>query len=148
MVKEKKMEKIPKLSEMKKEDIPGYIWDYYKLWIIGIAAAVFLLIYIPYRVFFAVTDFWFYATFVNTTAQAGNDSLMHDDFVNYSGFDEKEKLVYFNGASYFDPSKEGGTLGSYYQSFVAVTEAGDMDAVCMEEPALVALGESGRLLVR
>ncbi len=123
-----------------------YIWDYYKLWIIGILAALFLLIYISYRAFFAVTDFWIYAPFASTTADAGNGSWMWRDFVDYSGYDTREKLVQFNAASFFDPSKEGGTMGSYFQSFVAATEAGDLDLVTLPEPGLVALGESGRLL--
>ena len=135
-----------KVVSLPKEERLAYIWDYYKLWIIGIVAALFLLIYVPYRAFFAVTDYWLYATFAGTTAPAGNGSPMWEDFVEYSGYNTREKQVYFNGASFFDPSKEGGTLGSYFQSFVAATEAGDLDLVTLEEPGLVALGESGRLL--
>lgn len=135
-----------KIRALPRRERARYIWDYYKLWIIGLFTALFFLFYLPYRAFFVVTDFWIYATFVGTTAPCGDGSPMWEDFVEYSGFDPGEKQVYFNGASFFDPSQEGGTLGSYFQSFVAAVEAGDLDLACLHRDGLVALGESGRLL--
>ena len=51
-----------------------------------------------------------------------------------------------NASSYFDPSVKGGTNNSYYQMFVAVTEAADLDVLVMGTEGLKAVGSSGRLL--
>lgn len=122
-----------------------YIWQYYYLWIIGIVAGVFFLIFCINRFFFTVKDNWFYITFNNTYAEVGNDSDLWDGYVDYTGYDLKEKNVVFNNSSYFD-YKEGVTGNSYFESFVAYTEGGTLDAITMEADSLTALGESGRLM--
>ena len=124
----------------------SYILEYYWLWIAGLVLALFLLIYIPYRAFFTIKDYWFYAVFANTMEDAGSGSALWQDYSAYSGSDLTEKAILMNAASYFDPTKRGGTNNSYFQSFVAVTEAGDLDVVTIGTDALVELGRSGRLI--
>ena len=136
-------EKIAPLPSRQKAQ---YIWEYYKLWIIGILSAVILLGYVVHRAFFTVKDYWFYAVFANTMAPGGNGSALWEDFTDYAGFDLSRKNVQFNASSFFDPSVASGTANSYYQAFVAVVEAGDLDVVTLERDGLTALGSSGRLL--
>ncbi|MBQ8305451.1 MAG: hypothetical protein IJX90_04450 [Blautia sp.] len=137
-------EKIRDLPVLEKA---AYIRDYYWLWIIGILAAVIIPCYMIYRAFFTTKDYWFYAVYANTTADAGNRSDLWWDFVDYAGFNTREKKVEFNAASFFDPSKSGGTTNSYYQAFVALVESGDLDILTMEEPeGFKGIGSSGRLL--
>ncbi|MBR2257672.1 MAG: hypothetical protein IJ899_10175 [Blautia sp.] len=124
----------------------SYILDYYWLWMIGIAAAVFLIGYVGWHALFSVKENWFYAVFANTMADVGNDSELYDGFVSYSSFDLREKNVVFQARSFFDPSREGGTNNSYFQSFVALVETGTVDVVTMEREGLEALGATGRLL--
>ena len=50
----------------------------------------------------------------------------------------KQKKVEMNASSYFDPSVKGGTNNSYYQMFVAVTEAADLDVLVMGTEGLKA----------
>lgn len=124
----------------------GYIRDYYWLWILGVLTIVVLSGYIIYRGFFTVKDYWFYGVFTNTFENGGNRSQLWQDFVDYGNFDLKEKNVMMNSASYFDASKPSGTNNSYFQSFVAVSESGDLDIVTAGRDSLVALGQSGRLM--
>ena len=124
----------------------AYVIHYYWLWILGIGGGIFLLCYILFHMFFTVKDYWFYGIFANTTAEAGNGSQLWKDFTEYAGYDTKQKKVEMNAASYFDPSVSGGTNNSYYQMFVAVTEAKDLDVLVMGTDGLRGIGSSGRLL--
>jgi len=123
-----------------------YILNYYWLWILGVGGGLFLLIYISYHALFAVKDYWFYGIFANTMADAGNGSALWHDFTEYARFDTRLKKVEMNARAYFDPSVQGGTNNSYYQMFVAVTEAKDLDVLVMGTEGLQAVGSTGRLL--
>ena len=123
-----------------------YILEYYWLWIVGILAAVIIPSYILWHAAFAVKDYWFYGMFANTRENGGNGSDLWYDFVDFGEFNTKEKKVEMNSASFFDPSISGGTNNSYFQAYVALTEAGDLDVVTLGREGLEALGRSGRLM--
>lgn len=135
-----------KLRSMDGREAAQYIWGYYKLWIIGIVCFVALAIFLTVRITTTLSDHWFYITFVNTRAEVGNGSELWQGYVDYTGYDLKEKLVEFNHESYFDYADNQAKGNTYYEIFVAFTDAGTLDAVTMEPEALVSLGESGRLL--
>ena len=115
-----------------------YVWDYYKLWIIGVVCLVAFVIYFVVARAMTPNDNWFYITIANTQADAGNKSQIWRDFVDYSGYDTREKNVYFNTNCYFDPFS--------YTYFVAYVDAGTLDLIAMEKDDLQKLGERGRLL--
>jgi hypothetical protein len=121
-----------------------YVWDYYKLWIIGIVCLIAFVIYFVIARAMTPNDNWFYITIANTQADAGNKSQIWRDFVDYSGYDTKEKNVYFNTNCYFDPFSE--KVNQYYTYFVAYVDAGTLDLIAMEKDDLQKLGEKGRLL--
>jgi hypothetical protein len=123
-----------------------YIWQYYKLWIIGIACAIFLIVYMIYRWQTTLTENWFFITYTNTYAEVGDGSELWDGYVDYTGYDTTVKNVEFNNISYFDCATNNATGNEYYEVFVAHVDAGTLDAVTMEEDSLVALGASGRLM--
>ena len=121
-----------------------YVWDYYKLWIIGIVCVVAFVIYFIVARAMTPNDNWFYITIANTQADADNNSRIWKDFVEYSGYDTREKNVYFNTNCYFDPFSE--KVNQYYTYFVAYVDAGTLDLITMEKDDLQKLGERGRLL--
>ncbi len=123
-----------------------YIWQYYKLWIIGIVCGVSLLGYIIYQVNNVLSENWLYVTFTNTYAEVGADSDLWEDFVAFADFDLTEKNVVFNNTSYFDYASNQGVGNTYYEVFVSYVDSGTLDCVTMEEDSLVALGATGRLL--
>ncbi len=131
--------------------IPGtgkklsYIWEYYKLWIIGIVAAVWFVIFAVHQYTTTLRDYWCYLVFNNTYADAGDHSELWEDYVSYAGFDMTEKAVVFNAQSYFDYQK-GVTGNSYFEAFVAYADSGTLDGITMGTQSLAALGETGRLL--
>lgn len=135
--------KISALSGRAKAE---YIWQYYKLWIIGIVAGVSLLVFTVYRVATVPTENWLYAMFVNTHAEVGNGSAFWDGFVDYSHFDLHQKNVVFNNDAYFDYSRNRAIGNTYYEVFVSFADAGILDCVTMKHDDLVSIGATGRLL--
>jgi hypothetical protein len=124
-----------------------YIWQYYKLWIIGAAALAVFLVFACYRFFFVPRENWFFAVITNTYAEVGEGSELWRGYVDFSGYDTTKKKVVFNNNVFFDPTRQEGFVGnSYYESFVAFADSGDLDVVVMEKPQLEALGASGWLL--
>ena len=138
-------------EKQKIREIPGtkkkiqYIWEYYKLWIIGIVALVLFTGFSVNRYFFHAKDYWFYLLLNNTYADVGTGSDFYDGYTEYAGYDLGEKEIVFNNTSYFDYG-DSVTGNTYFESFVAYTETGTLDAITMECDDLVELGESGRLL--
>ncbi len=139
-------------TEKKKiSGIPGarkkleYVWGYYKLWIIGIVAAVWFVTFAVYQYTTTLRDYWCFLVFNNTYAEAGDHSAIWNDYVEYAGFDLKEKAVVFDASSYFD-YLTGVTGNSYFEAFVAYADSGTLDGITMGTESLAALGETGRLL--
>ena len=123
----------------------GYIWEYYKLWIIGIVFGVWFVTFAVRQYTTTLRDYWCFMVFANTYADAGDYSQLWEDYVEYAGFDLTEKAVRFNADSYFDYLK-GVTGNSYFEAFVAYADSGTLDAVVMGRDSLTALGKTGRLL--
>ena len=123
-----------------------YIWEYYKLWIIGIASAIILVIWMIVRFTTNVPDCYLYVVFANTREDAGNGSPLWNSFVSAEGYDLKQGRVEFDSSAYFDYTVNQARGNRYYEAFVALADAGVLDAVTMETESLSALGQSGRLL--
>lgn len=123
-----------------------YIWQYYRLWIIGILCAVGFTIYMIWNAATALPGNYFFITFAGTRADVGNHSALWDGYVQYTGFDTTLQNVEFNNAAYFDYAKNQGFGNNYYNMFIAHIDSGTLDAVTMEEDALRAFGSTGRLL--
>lgn len=135
--------KIGEISGLKKK--AEYIWEYYKLWIIGLICAVWFFSFAVHQYTTALHDYWCYMIFSNTYADAGNGSDVWNDYVEYAGFDLNEKKVEFNVNSYFDYLK-GVTGNTYFEAFVAYADGGILDGIVQETGSIAALGKTGRLM--
>lgn len=134
-------QKLRPLSPRKRAE---YVWQYYHLWILAMAAALGLVLYVGIHRATVPPDNWISLAFANTYGEAGERSPLWRDFVRESGYDTGEKNVYFNGRCYFDPADSG--YNGYYTYFVAYVEAGTLDAIVMEREDLEELGRKGWLL--
>lgn len=134
-----------KLAGYGPADIAAYIWEYYRLWIIGITAAVLFLGWMALRLLTTPTDNWFFACFCNTYAPLGNGSLFQNGFVRYAGYDLDEKGIEFSAALYCDPAAQpiGNT---YYETLISYLDSAAADVVVMERDGIEALGATGRLM--
>lgn len=123
----------------------GYIWSYYKLWMIGILSAAVLLGYGTVHFLTTPGDSWFYACFANTYADVGSDSAFCQGFARYAGYDLREKSLTFDAQCYCTPG-ENNYGNPYYESLVTMLDSGTLDVLVMEEEDLTAIGSTGRLL--
>lgn len=138
-------EKI-KIASLPKKKRLAYIWDYYWLWIIGIGFLIVFGSWFVWRSVTAIRENWIGIAFPNAMTEVGNQSQLWEEYLKYTGYDIKEKNLLFEDKLYFDPTTPGGTVNSYYESFVAMIETGQIDAVCMRREEIEALGKSGRLI--
>ena len=122
-----------------------YIWDYYKLWIVGFLALIVAGIYFLTRLSSAHSDYWFYLILANTMEDVGTGSRLYDGYLEQTDFDLEEKSVVFNNQIYFDFTLNT-TGNTYFESFIVFSEAGTLDAITMESNSLTALGQTGRLM--
>ena len=131
--------------------IPGtgkkisYIWGYYKLWIIGLVFGIWFVTFAVRQYTTNLKDYRCFMVFANTYADAGDESKLRKDFVEYAGIDLTKQAVHFDSASYFDYLK-GVTGNSYFEAFVAYADSGTLDGIVMGKDSLTALGKTGRLL--
>ena len=122
-----------------------YIWMYFKIPIIVAFFVIGFGTFLIVRIATNIPDNWLTVTFANTTARAGTGSEIWKDFTEYAGYDLKQKKVEFNAESYFDYLQNQARGNAYYNAFVSLADAGEIDAITMSKDSLAALGQSGRL---
>jgi hypothetical protein len=122
-----------------------YIWQYYRLWIIGIG---FVLGFLTYAVWNYVTvpgDIHFYGILSNTYASLGKGSDFYNGFVEAAGYDLSTGVVEIDCANYCKPS--GRVIGnSYYEKLISMMDGGVDDVWVAQAEDVIAIGEAGRLL--
>ena len=120
-----------------------YIWMYFKIPIIIALFVIGFGTFLIVRIATNIPDNWLTVTFANTTARAGTGSEIWKDFTEYAGYDLKQKKVEFNAESYFDYLQNQARGNAYYNAFVSLADAGEIDAITMSKDSLAALGQSG-----
>ena len=136
---------VAKLRPLSMRQRLEYVWDYYKLWIIGIVTAVLILTAGIRQFVTSNRENWFYACFANTYADIGNGSTFRSDFARYAGYDLSQKNLVFQAQIYCDPTrKDYGN--QYYRVLIASMDSGVLDVLVMEPERLTAIGAAGRLM--
>lgn len=138
-------EELAKLKALPPREKLGYIWMYFKIPIIIILFVLGFGTFLTVRVCTNIPDNWLSLTFANTMARAGTGSEIWTDFTDFAGYDLKQKKVEFNAESYFDYLQNQARGNAYYNAFVTLADAGELDAIVMGTDSLAALGQSGRL---
>ena len=126
-------------------DVLKYVWQYYKLWLVGIGAVVGFAAYALIIYFTTPGDIHFYGILSNTYARLGQGSKFYDGFVAAAGYDLKTGVVELDCANYCKPS--GRVTGnSYYEKLISMLDGGVDDIWIAEAEDVVALGATGRLM--
>ena len=122
-----------------------YIWQYYRLWIIGIAFAVGFVGYAVWNYVTVPGNIHFYGIFSNTYAQLGKGSDFYNGFVEAAGYDLKTGVVEIDCANYCKPS--GRVIGNnYYEKLISMLDGGVDDVWIAGAEDVIAVGEAGRLM--
>lgn len=138
---------MEKLRSMNGRQIAEYIWQYYKLWIVGIVGGLCIGVYLLTLSLSTPNENWLYVCFANvppgTVLQ--EEGPMHQAYADYAGFDLEKKNLIFDLNCYCNPSEK--TYGNnYYSKLVALIDGGILDLLVMEEADLKAMGATGRLM--
>ncbi len=91
-----------KIRELSGGARAAYIWAYYKLWIIGIGSFLILTIWLAFRILTNIPDNWMFLCIVDTRARMGTETEFWQGYVDYTGYDLKQKKVEFNSDNYFN----------------------------------------------
>ena len=148
------MRTLPQWYRDEREKLKGYplpfklkyLWQYYKLWIIGIAFVVSFTTYALYNYLTVPGDIHFYGILSNTYAPLGPGSEFYKGFVEAAGYDLKTGVVEIDCANYCKPSGTLAAGNTYYEKLISMLDAGVDDVWVAEAEDVVALGETGRLL--
>jgi len=147
------MRSLPQWYRDEREKLKGYslrgklkyIWQYYRLWIIGIGFVVGFITYALWNYVTVPGDIHFYAIFSNTYAQLGQGSDFYNGFVEAAGYDLSAGVVEIDCANYCKPS--GRVTGNtYYEKLISMLDAGVDDIWVAEAEDIIAVGEGGRLM--
>lgn len=136
-----------KLRSMDRTQIAEYIWQYYKLWIIGIVGALCIGAYLLTLSLTKPSENWLYVCFANVPPGTvlAEDGQIHQAYADYANLDLSEKNLVFDTNCYCNPSEK--TYGNnYYNKLVALLDGGVLDLLVMEKADLQAVGSTGRLL--
>ena len=134
-----------KLEEYSPQDRLKYIWQYYKLWIIGIAFLLSFSTYAVWNYFTVPGEVLFYGIFSNTYAQLGQGSSFYNDYVDFAEYDLKQGVVELDCTNYCKPS--GRVTGNiYYEKLISMLDGKVDDVWVAEAEDVIAVGEAGRLM--
>ena len=147
------MRTLPQWYRDEREKLKGYgprdrlkyIWQYYRLWIIGIGFAVCFIAYALWNYFTVPGDIHFYGILSNTYARLGQGSAFYNGFVGYAGFDLKQGVVELDCANYCKPSGRA-TGNTYYEKLISMLDGKVDDVWVAEAEDVIAIGETGRLM--
>ena len=122
-----------------------YIWQYYRLWIIGIGFVLGFACYALWTYFTVPGDIHFYGILSNTYAQLGEGSDFYNGFVEKAGYDLTKGVVELDCANYCKPS--GRVTGnSYYEKLISMLDGGVDDIWIAGPEDIAAIGAAGRLM--
>lgn len=122
-----------------------YVWQYYRLWIIGIGFVVCFAAYALWNYFTVPGDIHFYAIFSNTYARLGQGSDFYNGFVEAAGYDLSTGVVEIDCANYCKPSGRA-TGNTYYEKLISMLDGKVDDIWVAEAEDVIAIGETGRLM--
>ena len=147
------MRTLPQWARDEREKLRGYslkdslkyIWQYYKLWIIGIGFVAGFFTYAIWNYVTVPGDIHFYGIFSNTYAQLGQGSDFYNRFVETAGYDLSKGVVEIDCANYCKPSGRA-TGNTYYEKLISMLDGQVDDIWVAQAEDVIAIGEGGRLM--
>ena len=120
-----------------------FIWDYYKLAILGGLALIGLIIYFIVVALTRAPDPVLSVEVINSQIGLGKGTDFYNNFLESSGIDTSKGSVDFSNTLFFDLSRDSDSASTYYLKLLAEIEAGDLDAVIANETNIKSLGSAG-----
>ena len=140
LIKDTEAGKGKKFSDMTGSEKAGYIWDYYKFWIIGgIIAIVLITVFIrDWRE--NSKPSYLYVEMINTYFAADPSNTVYADFVQAENIDTDKERLTIGVDTYLATDTYDTTMIAYQERLIANYASGDLDVVIgpvdvMEGPA-------------
>lgn len=147
--------KNPILSEEEKNKIKemdstrkkmGYIWDYYKIWIIGAVVLIGLIAYFTVVLVTREDKPVMEVVLVNNYDDVSEDSELAKGFVTYVGEENLPGKVAFDNNAFFNLANNSDYKNSYYMKVLAYLEADTAQVLVCQYDNLMGIAKSGRLI--
>lgn len=145
VIKEKIQAEKEKIRGMERGKALEYIWNYYKIPIVGIAVFLFLLVYFIHGFLNRPEDPLLHITWINCYDDVSEKSGFYRDFKEYAPFSEEGSVI-FDTNAFFNLEKERDYSNTYFQKTVAYLEAGTTDALICQKTNLMGIAKGKRVL--
>lgn len=133
-----------KLKELPLKKKIEYIWEYYKLWILGIA---FLLVFIISIITTIINnpseDSILYAAFLNTTLTSKEDTSLDENFIKHLGLEDTDKYLTLDLSMFIDRESNDLYSMNSNQKLVALIAAAEIDVIVSDENNFLSLAQGG-----
>lgn len=123
-----------------------HIWEYYKLVIIGIVAAVAIIIYAIVKAVTPEPDIVMNAVLVNANSYDVQEEDCFQRYLKENGYDLESETINVNTTMYLDNESGSQANATSYQVLVAMIMVGEIDLLIGNEGTIDMMG-SGQGLV-
>ncbi len=143
IITEEEKQKIKEMDSTRKKI--GYIWDYYKFWIIGAVVLVGLIVYFTVVFLTREDKPALEVVLVNNYDDVSEDSELAQGFVSYVGEENLPGKVTFDNNAFFNLANDSDFKNSYYMKVVAYLEADTAQVIMCQYDNLMGIAKGGRL---
>lgn len=134
------------MRQMKPAEKAGYIWDYYKIPLIGITAVIALAVYFLFLFLRPSPEPVLSVEVLNSQTGIGEGTEFCTGFRSFAGIDSGSGTIQIMNQLFFDLSKESDYASTYYMKLLAEIDAGTVDAVISGWTNIDKMGTAGYFL--
>lgn len=127
------LEKQHKFKDLSLPDKAGYIWDYYKWYIIGAALAITLLVVTIPNIIENSKDCVLYSVFLNTNIKGQEYTSLMDDYTDSAQIDMKNKRITLDCSLYIDRKNPSSAAMQSSQKLTALFASKTIDVVVSDK---------------
>lgn len=137
-------EQTDKFKDMNKSQKADYIWAYYKWWILGALAIVFITVSVITTVVENSKPEYISVMFLNSTADNGGVMItVGNEFLDKHGVAQKEYRSNFDYATFLDNNYANQQSMAGQIKLISMYQAGQVDIVCAPDEVLEGSGDVG-----
>ena len=118
-----------KLKDMPPKKKAEYIWEYYKIPIIGVIAAIIFIVTFTRDYRINKRPYFLDAIVINSDIAYSADNYLLDDYIKYAGVDTKTYNIAVDTSIYIDEEKYDQMTMANSQKVMALFSAGELDVV-------------------
>lgn len=137
-------EQTKKFKTMNASEKADYIYTYYKWWILGALAVIFIIINVAKSVMSNSIPTYLNAMFINSTVGAFDDAnTLEQEYVDKYTIDVNENTVDFDFTVYLDQNYGNQQSMAYQSKIISMYSAEQLDIVCGPESILTSSADVG-----